>query len=464
MNNGCPTVKWISLFLSLVVIVSFSFLPQKTGAQGQSVKSHKISPDLLELAHGAATKRVPVIIQFNGQPGASFDSAVSQTGGFVKADLSNFNSRVMELPAPAIEALAARPDVGFVSLDRTNISFGHVSLTTGADAIRMTNGTNTKGLDGTAIGIAILDSGIDINHTSFLDRSKNCRVIVSRDFTGEGRIDDPYGHGTHVASIAAGNGRISNFQYAGIATNANLINLRVLGATGSGTVSALLSALDWVLTNRTTYNIRVVNLSLGAPAVDSYVNDPVCRAVRGLVDAGIVVLAAVGNNGANGAGQKVFGQVHSPGNEPSAITVGATNTFGTDQRGDDVVASYSSRGPTRSGWIDSFGAKHYDDLIKPDIVAPGNRLIYAEAPNNYLLTHNPSLDAGVSPVEARRMMYLNGSSMATPVAAGACGLRIQANPALTPKMVKLLLMYTAQPLISYNMLEQRAGVVKIERA
>src|SRR3989442_5519474 len=435
MNNGCPTVKWISLFLPLVVIVSFNFIPQKTGAQGQSSKAHKVSPDLLEVARGAATKRVPIIIQFNGQPGASFDLALSNTGGYVKADLLNFNSRVIELPAPAIEALAARPDVGFVSLDRTNISFGHVSLTTGADAIRVTNGTNTKGLDGTAIGIAVLDSGIDISHTAFLDRSKNCRVIVSRDFTGEGRIDDPYGHGTHVASIAAGNGRISNAQYTGIATNANLINLRVLGATGSGNISAVLSALDWVLTNRTTYNIRVVNLSLGAPAVDSYRNDPVCRAVRGLVDAGIVVVAAAGNNGVNSNGHKVYGHIHSPGNEPSALTVGAANTFGTDQRGDDVVASFSSRGPTRSGWIDSFGAKHFDHLIKPDIVAPGNKLIYAEAPNNYLVTHNPALDAGVSPVDARRMMFMNGSSMATPVAARAAAPLLPDYSAFTPHIV-----------------------------
>src|SRR5256885_17119996 len=116
MNHGCPTVKWISLFLSLVVILSFNFLQQKTGAQGQSHKSHKISPDLLELAHGAATKRVPVIIQFNGRPGSSFDSALSNTGGFVRGDLLNFNSRVFELPAPAIKDLGAGPDLAFVLL------------------------------------------------------------------------------------------------------------------------------------------------------------------------------------------------------------------------------------------------------------------------------------------------------------------------------------------------------------
>src|SRR5436305_5929137 len=105
-------------------------------------------------------------------------------------------------------------------------------------------------------------------------------------------------------------------------------------------------------------------MSLGAPAIDSYTYDPVCRAVRKLVDAGIVVLAAAGNNGVNSAGQKIYGQIHSPGNEASAITVGAVNTFGTDERSDDVVTTFSSRGPTRSSSIDAEGIKHYDHLIK----------------------------------------------------------------------------------------------------
>src|SRR5205085_749056 len=134
------------------------------------------------------------------------------------------------------------------------------SLTTGADQIRSATTNNTV-LDGSGIGIAILDSGIDTNHHSFLDRSNGVRVVYSEDFTGEGRTDDPYGHGTHVASLAAGNGRISNAQFTGIAPNANLINLRVLGATGTGSTSTILSALDWVITNRAAYNIRVVNLS-----------------------------------------------------------------------------------------------------------------------------------------------------------------------------------------------------------
>src|SRR5437870_13120539 len=120
------------------------------------------------------------------------------------------------------------------------------------------------------------------------------------------------------------------------------------------------------MATKATYNIRVVNMSLGTPAVDSYRNDPICIAVRRLVDSGMVVVVAAGNNGKNAAGQKVYGMIHSPGIEPSAITVGASNTFGTDARNDDGVASYSSRGPTRSSWTDTDGLQHYDGLMKPD--------------------------------------------------------------------------------------------------
>src|ERR1044071_2654139 len=424
MKNGCPTVKCIILLLLLASALGFNFIPQRAaGVRGKpypkSPFAHKVSRDVVDKARAVApTAQIPVIVQLNDKANSSFESEVARKSGQLKATLREFNTRVIDLPAKAVDDLAARTDVDFISLDRQNISFGHVTTTTGAEAARLTTASNSTGLDGTGIGIAVLDSGIDANHTSFLDRRGRSRVIVSLDFTGEGRVDDPFGHGTHLASIAAGNGRIANAQFTGIASNASLINLRVLNSSGSGRVSSVLAALDWVLANRNTYNIRVVNMSLGAPAVDSYAYDPVCRAVRKLVDAGIVVVAAVGNNGVNSGGTKVYGQVHSPGIEPSAITVGASNSFGTDERNDDGVATYSSRGPTRSSYLDSSGVRHYDHLIKPDVVAPGNKIIEAASRNNYLLTHNPWLDAGVSKVEGRRMMYLNGSSVATPVVTG----------------------------------------------
>src|SRR5205814_2120808 len=188
----------------------------------------------------------------------------------------------------------------------------------------------------------------------------------------------------------------------GIAPRAKIVNLRVLNSKGVGSVSNLLAAFDWLMSNASTYNVRVVNLSLGMPAINSYKFDPLCVAARALVDRGIVVVAAAGNNGKNSAGQKVYGQIHSPGNEPSVMTVGAVDTHGTDQRNDDTIATYSSRGPTRSFWTDVDGVQHFDNLLKPEISAPGNKTVFAQSPNNYLLSQNPALDATVSNSQPRQ--------------------------------------------------------------
>ena len=425
----------------------------------------RISPDLLELARDpeAAGRRVRVILQDGGGSDPLLASWLGREAK-TRGRFESLGARVVELPARLVERLSEQEGVRFLSLDRETTGFGHVSRTTGTDEVREGAGTNVTGLDGTGIGIAVLDSGIDTTHTTFLDRNNTLRVVYSKDFTGENRTDDPFGHGTHVASIVAGNGRISRAEYIGVAPNANVINLRVLNSQGTGRVSNILSALDWVYQNRAAYNIRVVNASLGTAAVESYKNDPVCKAVRKLVDAGVVVVAAAGNNGKDSAGQKLYGAIHSPGTEPSAITVGAANTFGTDARSDDAIASYSSRGPTRGGWTDASGVRHHDNLVKPDLVAPGNKIVDAASQNNYLLATNPSLDAGVSAADARRMMYLNGTSMATPAVAGAAALMLQANPTLTPNLVKTILMYTAQQLPNANLLEQGAGELNVEGA
>jgi subtilisin family serine protease len=98
---------------------------------------------------------------------------------------------VLNLPESAIQAISDRPDVAYVSRDRETQVLGHLSATTGADLARVTSGTNVSGVDGTGIGIAILDSGIDANHVSFLDRNNGNRIALSLDFTGEDRVDDP---------------------------------------------------------------------------------------------------------------------------------------------------------------------------------------------------------------------------------------------------------------------------------
>jgi serine protease AprX len=474
--------RWLCAALAVFLLCASLFVSERAKAtnrpqaDGIDKLSHKISLEIPERLQNRqpqdnlqeASNFISVIVQFDARKYTSkargmMNAVLNAQGGRLKAEFTNLNTSVVEMPLQAVNVLATLDVVSFISLDKETEFLGHIENTTGAAPMR--SQTGNSGLDGSGVGIAVLDSGLYNAHRSFQDSNGNSRIVAEVDFTGEGiGTDDPYGHGSHVAGIAAGGTRTLPATYKGIAPEARLLNLRVLNSQGKGTVSSLLGALDWVIANRAAYNIRVVNMSLGTLAVDSYRNDPLCRAVRRLVDEGIVCVAAAGNNGKNSAGEKIYGLIHSPGNEPSAITVGASNTLASDARDDDSVASFSSRGPTRSYEIDANQVKHYDNLIKPDLLAPGNRIVSVQAKNNLIVAQNPELDLNVSGNDDKEMMMLNGTSMAAPVVSGAAALLLQANPSLTPNLVKTILMYTAQPLSGFNMFEQGAGQVNIEGA
>src|SRR6185295_8585030 len=215
------------------------------------------------------------------------------------------------------------------------------------------------GVDGQGIGVAVIDSGI-APHSAL-----GQRVVANVSFvTDDPQLGDAYGHGTHVAGIIGGSPTPANGvtpEYAGgIAPRAKLVNVRVLGADGSGFTSDVIAGIEWVVANRARYNIRVINLSLGHPVTEACSTDPLCEAVNQAVQAGIVVVVAAGNTGKAPDGRTILGSISSPGNSPYAITVGAVNTGGTVNRSDDTVATFSSRGPSE-----------FDITVKPDIAAPG---------------------------------------------------------------------------------------------
>lgn len=451
-----PKVFLFALFCLAAVgilIVAKARTPDATGtvaAVSENKTGGKISADLRERIGVSPTgERVSAIVQFNGGNDAAVDRLLNDYEASLESNFKNLGTRAVEISIDKLESFAARNEVRYVSLNRDAEWLGHIDTTTGTAAMRSRTGNNN--LDGTGIGIAVIDSSVFNSHAAFLGADGNKRVVLNEDFTKLGASsDDYYGHGTHVAALAAGNNRHYNgasaSDYAGVARNANIINLRALDKYGKGKTSWVLGAIDWVMANRARYNIRVVNLSLGAPAVDSYRNDPLCQAVRRLVDASVVTVVAAGNDGKDASGNKKYGQIHAPGNEPSAITVGASNTFGTDARNDDGITTYSSRGPTRSYETDAQGVKHYDNLIKPDLVAPGNKLIAAESKRNTLTKEYSQLNAYTDGNDDHELMFLSGTSMAAPQVAGTAALLLQANPRLTPNMVKAILMYTAQPL------------------
>ncbi|MBD0373278.1 MAG: S8 family serine peptidase [Pyrinomonadaceae bacterium] len=448
---------------SLMGVAASADSKGKKGKDGDRNHKSKVSSDLKDKKSGGKkdSKKAEVIIQLQGKPTGRLNALLNSNGVHIRGQFDNLNMLSVELPTDVIDELASFDEVSYISSDREVVSLGYLSTTTGADSVRQQMSATgiSYTLDGKGIGIAFLDSGIYSSHKSFTGR-----IAASKDYTGENRTDDPYGHGSHVIGIAAGNDSVQKGKYVGIAPGATIYNLRVLNSQGTGKVSSVLAALNDLLLYHSYYNIRIVNLSLGMPAIDSYKDDPICRAVRALVNDGMVVVAAAGNDGKDADGNKVYGLIHSPGNEPSALTIGASNSMGTVDRSDDIMTTYSSRGPTRGYWTDEVGVKHYDNLIKPDLVAPGNKIVAPEAVSNYIVKRDPTLDAGVSKFDNQKMMRLNGTSMATPVAAGAAALLLQVNPKLTPNMIKAILMYTAQPLANYNMFEQGAGEINIEGA
>ena len=180
--------------------------------------------------------------------------------------------------------------------------------------------------------------------------------------------NDGYGHGTHVSGVIGARGSLSSGQYAGVAPGVDFLHVKVIDDSGAGYTSNLIAAIGWMIANKDAYNIRVANLSVGHPAVESFETDPLCQAVRNMVEAGIVTVVSAGNLGKASGYPELWGGITSPGTEPSVITVVAVNTKGTVTHADDMATTYSSRGFSLP-----------DGLFKPDLVAPGNDIASLKA-------------------------------------------------------------------------------------
>ncbi len=445
----------------------------------------RLAPDLqAALKSGQKGQVVRVVASLQRGKTGSILNAVGAMGGVVQGSYRTVDQMVIDLPIEQVGGLIEVEGLDYVTPDRVVTGVvSHLQTTTGAslgsisplvqgdlhgrDKAPVTLAYGIGGLDGRGVGIAVIDSGIDFDHFDLRTGGRR-REILTVDFTGLGNEGDPFGHGTHVAGIMAGDGSswsAKGVDYAGIAPGAGLFDLRVLDGRGHGTISRVVAAIDWAVLNQKSRNIRVLNLSLAAPPIDSYLDDPLCRAVQSAVDAGIVVVAAAGNFGLDPDGRRVYGGIASPGISPAAITVGAADTHGTDARSDDTVAVWSSRGPTWSGRIDAeTGKPVHDALAKPDLVAPGVRIVSLERPGNLIVNRFPELDVPTGDRSRNPYMVLSGTSMSAPVVSGAVALMLQADPALTPKQVKALLMYSAQVLDGADLFEQGAGLLNIEGA
>jgi serine protease AprX len=321
--------------------------------------------------------------------------------------------------------------------------------------LRQTLGVNNSNWTGQGIGVAIIDSGLEMS-SEF-----SGRVTAFYDFTTGGIVAsypyDDYGHGTHVAGTIGGSGALSsNRDYRGLAPNVKLVVLKVLDENGAGYTSDVIRAVDYAVANRVRLGIQIINLSLGHPIFEPASSDPLVQAVERATRAGVIVVAAAGNYGKNvTTGLPGYAGITSPGNAPSAITVGAVRTLDTVVRSDDRIPDYSSAGPT---WYDAFA--------KPDILAPGHNIIAMAAKQGTLYKTYPQLKAADGDY-----MRLSGTSMATAVASGSIALMLEANryenyghPTMTPNAVKAVLQYTAVGIhddlgVEYNPLRKGAGAL-----
>jgi len=404
-----------------------------------------------ELQNKTGSDAVNVIVQFRAAPTAADEQAVTRHHGKHNGDLSLLHAMLVSLPANEADRLSDEPAVKFISPDRKV----HAHLTNTTPAINAPYAWSL-GLDGSGAVVAVIDSGIverkSLTSVNKSDLSKfgtggDNRVVFRKSWIKDGLgSDDGFGHGTHVAGIIAGSGFNSsgegNFQtLQGIAPNAQLIDLRVLDANGEGVDSDVISAIQTAIQLKSKFNIQVINLSLGRPVYESYTVDPLCQAVEAAYQAGIVVVVAAGNDGRdNSAGSNGYGTITAPANDPYVITVGAMRSMGTPSRTDDLIASYSSKGPTV-----------IDHIAKPDIVAPGN-LVSSFMGNVSTTTLATTYPQNIVPLSyyqtggssaASPYFILSGTSMAAPAVSGAVALLLQAQPSLTPDQVKARLMKTA---------------------
>ena len=400
-----------------------------------SADSGKLDKTLAERAGKAGWSRAIVTLR----PGSDATAEVKKLGGRHLRNLNLINGQVIELPNGQLKKLAERADVLRIDWDRpTAGQLSHVANVTGARAAQV-----AYGYTGAGVGVAVIDSGVANWHDDLSYSGSNTKVKVVGgqrvakfvDFVnGATQAYDDNGHGTHVSGIIAGNGYDSRGTKAGIAPSAHLVSLKVLDAQGRGVISSVIAAIEYAITNKAAYNIRVINLSVGAAVTTSYNNDPLTLAAKRAVEAGIVVVTASGNLGRTATGKSQYGAVTAPGNAPWVLTVGASDHKGTLNRRDDVVAAYSSKGPTA-----------IDFAAKPDIVAPGTGVISLSAPNSTLAVTKPlSLVKGALSSTAKPYLTLSGTSMAAPVVSGTVALMMEANPTLTPNLVKAILQYTAQ--------------------
>ncbi len=409
-------------------------------APNADLNGDKVFDDLAaKLETMDAGDRMNVIVRMNGDlTQARADSVERSVGGFhLTRWLPIVDGFAATVSKSQVEALADLADVRQIEEDAVvhayndsaQAAFGVTKARLDVPSLDGDRDGNPSAYSPADIVVAVVDTGIDENHLQ-LDDGKvlefaNCLNAPNppnpANCTTPPAAFDDNDHGTHVSGTIAGDGE-GDPRYKGVAPGAALVGVKVLGANGSGLTSGVVTGIQWVIQNKATFGIEVMNLSLGADGCNAG-TDASSAAVNAAVASGLVVLVAAGNAGPGPC------TVGSPGAAANVITVGAMadtgvpnerNPFNGDLRARVPgfnQASFSSRGPTA------------DLRIKPDVSAPGVHITSANATNG-----NNGADPYVT---------FQGTSMATPFTAGVAALMLDQNSLLTPAQIKSTLMSTA---------------------
>ena len=407
-------------------------VPPPAGAQQRGPKLDRVLQD----AHGSERQRV--IIRLRPGADSSVEQKVLSKGNNVYSKHRSIGAFTADLRGDQLAEFARDPDVESIGVDADVAADAYSTDSAFTSSVLRNTLGETESSRGAGIGVAVIDSGIaplpafSGRITAFYDVTTGVPIATAP--------SDEYGHGTHVAGLIGA----SDSNYMGVAPSVTFVGLKVLNRNGRGLTSSVIAAIEFAVANRQRFNIKVMNLSLGHPILSPAADDPLVQAVESAVRAGLIVVVSAGNVGVNpDTGLVGYAGVTSPGNAPSAITVGAVNTNGTVTHADDNVATYSSRGPT---W--------YDGFVKPDVVAPGHSMVAVIDGASYLFKQYPTYDLKLN---GRAYMRLSGTSMATAVTTGVVAAVLEARNwatayytvtpgPLTANGVKAMLQYTALPI------------------
>lgn len=432
--------RWAVVALCAVLV----FTSMALAAEARSYDPDKIDPLLAQQATADPDREFSVIVRVQAarstraaERSARAREAVRQQGGTAKFSLGIVGGEAARVTGRAALALTRNHEVDYVFRDAPiSATFDPV-----ADAEKVVSPAVTLtyanyawsylNICGRGVTVAVVDSGVHA-HADLAGR-----IVAAADFTQDPAVfsstplGDPGGHGTHVAGLVAGDGASSAAAYMGVAPCSRIIDVRVLDAYGRSSTSTVLRGLQWVLANRVTYGIRVVNLSFGAQVGSSYRRDPLSVAAEALVFAGLNVVAAAGNGGP--ASETIV----APANDPFVLAVGAFDDAGTPRPKDDTIATFSGRGPSK-----------FDSLAKPDLVAPGRKVVSLLSPGSTLAVQYPDRLVSAAGATVPQYFRLSGTSMAAPLVSGLIALLLEKEPTLTPFQVR------------YRM---KIGVRKLER-